>query len=391
MDYFFQEQRWTDTFLSLHVKKFKRIILFLLIAFSATGAKAQSDVKFNDGVRYSQWVIDSRMNDFYANTTHCGFAVYNQEGTQTSPRVDGKTSLDYVVGLVAKSIIEASQYYSQFTWAQSFAKPWFLSIQNYGNKFYSGVATSGGSLDDLNAVKLYLPLRELTKSEGTFEDNTTYSNTATALNKAITGLKAHNSSYSIKSGTLAETAGKTVLGGWWHKKAYENQMWLDGAYMGPALFAELVNYSGTTKNIDSSNDWDLIVKQFTILHEMCWNETDKLPYHAFAADGGTNSTSHSDTWAGLSSKYPYVFHSASYWGRAVGWYFLALVDILEQMDNAKLTSTEGYTTLLSYLKQTPEGIKEPQHKTTPGSYHLIQHRRHKRSSGSDHRRMVSDS
>lgn len=371
MDYFFQEQRWTDTFLSLHVKKFKRIILFLLIAFSATGTKAQSDVTFNDGVRYSQWVIDSRMNEFYANTTKCGFAVYDQSGNRTADRVDGKKSLDYVVGLVAKSIIEASKYYSQFTWAQSFAKPWFLSIQNYGNKFYSGVATSGGSLDDLNAVKLYLPLRELTKSEGTFEDNTTYSNTATALNKAITGLKAHNSSYSIKSGTLAETAGKTVLGGWWHKKAYENQMWLDGAYMGPALFAELVNYSGKTTNIDSSNDWDLIVKQFEILHSMCWNSTDKLPYHAFAADGGTNSTSHSDTWAGLSSKSPYVFHSASYWGRAVGWYFLALVDILEQMDNAKLTSTEGYTTLLSYLKETAEGIKDRQDQDTGGWYQIL--------------------
>ena len=350
----------------------RRLLLLLsLIVIGVTGSKAQSDVKFNDGVRYSQWVIDSRMNEFYANTTRCGFAVYDQNGKQTAGRVDGKTSLDYVVGLVAKSIIEASLYYSQFTWAQSFAKPWFLSIQNYGNKFYSGVATSGGSLDDLNAVKLYLPLRELTKSEGTFVDNTTYSNTATALNKAITGLKAHNSSYSIKSGTLAETAGKTVLGGWWHKKAYENQMWLDGAYMGPALFAELVNYSGKTTNIDSSNDWDLIVKQFEILHSMCWNSSDKLPYHAFAADGGTNVTSHSDTWKGLSHTDPYVFHSASYWGRAVGWYFLALVDILEQMDNAKLTSTEGYTTLLSYLKETAEGIKARQDQTTGGWYQIL--------------------
>lgn len=350
----------------------RRLLLLLcLIVIGVTGTKAQSDVKFNDGVRYSQWVIDSRMNEFYANTTKCGFAVYDQNGKQTAGRVDGKTSLDYVVGLVAKSIIEASQYYSQFTWAESFAKPWFLSIQNYGNNFYSGVATSGGSLDDLNAVKLYLPLRELTKSEGTFVDNTTYSNTATALNKAITGLKAHNSSYSIKSGTLAETAGKTVLGGWWHKKAYENQMWLDGAYMGPALFAELVNYSGKTTNIDSSNDWDLIVKQFEILHSMCWNSSDKLPYHAFAADGGTNVTSHSDTWKGLSHTDPYVFHSASYWGRAVGWYFLALVDILEQMDNAKLTSTEGYTTLLSYLKETAEGIKARQDQTTGGWYQIL--------------------
>lgn len=350
----------------------RRLLLLLcLIVIGVTGTKAQSDVKFNDGVRYSQWVIDSRMNEFYANTTKCGFAVYDQSGNKTADRVDGKTSLDYVVGLVAKSIIEASQYYSQFTWAQSFAKPWFLSIQDYGNKFYSGVATSGGSLDDLNAVKLYLPLRELTKSGGTFEDNTTYSNTATALNKAITGLKAHNSSYSIKSGTLAETAGNTVAGGWWHKKAYENQMWLDGAYMGAALFAELVNYSGKTTNIDSPNDWALIVKQFTILRNMCWNETDKLPYHAFAADGGTNSTSHSDTWAGLSSTSPYVFHSASYWGRAVGWYFLALVDILEQMDKANLSSSTGYTTLKGYLAETAEGLKARQDKTTGGWYQIL--------------------
>lgn len=372
MDYFFQEQRWTDTFLSLHVKQFKRIILFLLIAFSAAGAKAQSDVKFNDGVRYSQWVIDSRMNNFYANTTKCGFAVYNQEGTQTSPRDDGKTKLDYVVGLVAKSIIEASQYYSQFTWAQSFAKPWFLSIQDYGNEFYSKFSTSGGSLDDLNAVKLFIPLRALTATNGKYPNTTTFNKTTTALDNAITGLNAHNTNYRIKDeNILAKTAGKDVLGGWWHKKAYENQMWLDGAYMGPALFAELVNYSGKTTNIDSSNDWDLIVKQFEILHSMCWNSTDKLPYHAFAADGGTNSTSHSDTWAGLSSKSPYVFHSASYWGRAVGWYFLALVDILEQMDNAKLTSTEGYTTLLSYLKETAEGIKDRQDQDTGGWYQIL--------------------
>lgn len=350
----------------------RRLLLLLcLIVIGVTGTKAQSDVKFNDGVRYSQWVIDSRMNEFYANTTKCGFAVYDQSGNKTADRVDGKTSLDYVVGLVAKSIIEASQYYSQFTWAQSFAKPWFLSIQDYGNKFYSGVATSGGSLDDLNAVKLYLPLRELTKSGGTFEDNTTYSNTATALNKAITGLKAHNSSYSIKYGTLAETAGNTVAGGWWHKKAYENQMWLDGAYMGPALFAELVNYSGKKTNIDSTDDWDLIVKQFTILRNMCWNPTDKLPYHAFAADGGTNSTSHSDTWAGLSSKSPYCFHSASYWGRAVGWYFLALVDILEQMDKANLSSSTGYTTLKGYLAETAEGLSARQDKTTGGWYQIL--------------------
>ena len=348
----------------------KGALTALLLVLCGNVAKAQSDLTFNEGIRYSKWVIDSRMNEFYANKTKCGFAVYNQSGNKTAERVDGKTSLDYVVGLVAKSIIEASQYYSQFTWAQSFAKPWFLSIQNYGNKFYSGVATSGGSLDDLNAVKLYLPLRELTKSGGIFEDNTTYSNTATALNKAITGLNAHNTKYRIKDeNILAKKAGHDVLGGWWHKSIYENQMWLDGAYMGPALFAELVNYSGKTTNIDSSNDWNLIVKQFTILRNMCWNPTDKLLYHAFAADGGTNSTSHSDTWEGLSST---VFHSASYWGRAVGWYFLALVDILEQMEKANIASTDSkFTTLKGYLIETAEGLSARQDKATGGWYQIL--------------------
>ncbi|MCI6803980.1 MAG: glycoside hydrolase family 88 protein, partial [Prevotella sp.] len=373
MDYFFQEQRWTDTFLSLHVKKVKRIILFLLIAFSAVGAKAQSDVKFNDDVRYSQWVIDSRMNEFYANTTKCGFAVYDQSGNKTADRVNGKTSLDYVVGLVAKSIIEASQYYSQFTWAQSFAKPWFLSIQNYGDYFYNQFRSTSGSLDDLNAVKLFIPLRALTETKGKYPDATTFEHATSALNTALSGLATHNSSYSIKSGTLAETAGKKdVLGGWWHKSDYENQMWLDGAYMGPALFAELVNYSNKTTNIDATNDWELIVKQFTILRSMCWNPTDKLLYHAFAADGGTNSTSHSDTWEGLSHTSPYCFHSASYWGRAVGWYFLALVDILEQMEKAEIASTDSrFTTLKGYLEETAEGIKARQDKTTGGWYQIL--------------------
>ncbi|MCI7560395.1 MAG: glycoside hydrolase family 88 protein, partial [Bacteroidales bacterium] len=312
------------------------------------------------------------MNNFYANTTECGFAVYDQNGNQTADLVDKKGKLDYVVGLVAKSIIEASQYYSQFEWAESFAKPWFLSIKNYGDNFYSKFSTSGGSLDDLNAVKLFIPLRAMTATDGKYPTTTTYGYTTSALNNAIKGLKAHNDTYSIGTGTLAETAGNTVAGGWWHKKDYENQMWLDGAYMGPALFAELVNYSGTTKNIDSTNDWNLIVNQFTILRNMCWNPTDKLLYHAFAADGGTNSTSHSDTWYKLSSSDPYVFHSYSYWGRAVGWYFLALVDILEQMEKANIASTDPkFTTLKSYLTETAEGLKARQDQATGGWYQIL--------------------
>ena len=357
---------------TLHRLHPRRIIPLLLLALCVTGAKAQTNVKFNGDIRYSKWVIDSRMNDFYANTTPCGFAVYDQSGTQTSARVDGKKELDYVVGLVAKSIIEASQYYSQYDWAKSFAKPWFLSIQDYGNYFYDKFRSTSGSLDDLNAVKLFLPLRELTAPNATYANSTTYANTASALNTALSGLRTHNTQYSIGSETLAKTAGKTVAGGWWHKSDYQDQMWLDGSYMGPALFAQLVNYSNKTTNIDATNDWDLIVKQFTILRNMCWNSDHKLLYHAFAADGGTNTTSHSDTWYGLSHTSPYCFHSATYWGRAVGWYFLALVDVLEQMQKANIASTDSkFTTLKGYLEEIAEGIKNRQDETTGGWYQIL--------------------
>lgn len=337
------------------------------------GVLAQDDFSFNDGVRYSQWLIDSRINNYYANTTSCGFAVYDY-GCYDSPAIErktGKNNLDYVEGLVAKSIIEASQYYSQFAWAQCFAEPWFHSIREYGNTFAGKVKTGGGSLDDLNAVKLYLPLREMTRQGGMYADDYTYDNTTTALNAAITGLKAHNNSYVIKDGEmLAQMAGHDVAGGWWHKSAYHNQMWLDGSYMGPALFAELINYSGMTNNI-SSNDWSLVIRQFVILHDLCWNDDDHLPYHAFAADGGTNTSSHSDTWAGLSSTPPYCFHSASYWGRAAGWYFLALVDVLEQMQKAGLTLSEGYERMKGYLTEMAEGLKARQDEITGCWYQIL--------------------
>ena len=119
MDYFFQEQRWTDTFLSLHVKKFKRIILFLLIAFSAAGAKAADvptswkDVTFNENIRYSQWVIHSRIRDFYGNTTKRGFNTYDENGNKLLDS-EGTQAFDYVPGLVAKAILEAYANYKAF-------------------------------------------------------------------------------------------------------------------------------------------------------------------------------------------------------------------------------------------------------------------------------------
>lgn len=343
-----------------------RIVPLFAMLFATLAAKAAGDgdgVKFNPGVRYSQWAINSRAHDFYANSTAFGLAKYKADGTSVEiKRNDTKKKLDYVPGLVAKSMIEAADYYQNFDWS----KPWFASVKEYGDAYYNSVPNGGGSLDDLNAVKLYIGIYNYKNASAT--DKT---NAQTAIGRATEGLIAHNNSYSIQSGTLA---GDAVVGGWFHKEAYNNQMWLDGAYMGSALLAQIVNFNGAGSNVFGSadKDWEMVVKQLNIVWDMCWNSTDKLMYHAFEANAGTGtSKSHADTWAGLNgTTKPYTFHSAAYWGRANAWYIFALVDALEAMGKAGRTTDANYSTLNSHLQELAAGIVARQ-ASNGGWYQLL--------------------
>ena len=357
----------TFRFLNMSRGGFARLFLLLLLpCLSVIGVKAADSnggvkVTFNPDVRYSQWAINSRATSFYANTTECGMAKITNEKVEKASF--GKTSLDYVPGLVAKSMIEAADYYQSFDWS----KPWFLSVKEYGDKYYGSVEDKGGSLDDLNAVKLYIGLYNNTNA--TDADKRNYK---TAISRAQTGLIEHNTKNSIQSGTLA---GDAVVGGWFHKAAYNNQMWLDGAYMGSALLAQIVNFNGTGSSVfgSTAKDWDMVFKQLNIVWNMCWNSTDKLMYHAFEANAGTGtSDSHADTWAGLNGKTaPYTFHSAAYWGRANAWYLMALVDVLEAMQKAGQENTTNYTTLKQHLADLAAGIAARQDSKTGGWYQVM--------------------
>lgn len=342
-----------------------RIVPLFAMLFATVVAKAAGDgdgVKFNPGVRYSQWAINSRAHDFYANSTAFGLAKYKADGTSVEiKRNDTKKKLDYVPGLVAKSMIEAADYYQDFDWS----KPWFASLKEYGDAYYNSVPNGGGSLDDLNAVKLYIGIYNYKNASATDKENA-----QTAIGRATAGLIAHNNSYSIQSGTLA---GDAVVGGWFHKEAYNNQMWLDGAYMGSALLAQIVNFNGDGSNVfgSANDDWNMVFKQLNIVWNMCWNSTDKLMYHAFEANAGTGtSKSHADTWAGLNgTTEPYTFHSAAYWGRANAWYIFALVDALEAMGKAGRTSDANYTTLKTHLQDLAAGIVARQ--TSDGGWYQL--------------------
>lgn len=362
----------TFRFLDMSRGGFARLFLLLLLpCLSVIGVKAADSnggvkVTFNSGVRYSQWAINSRLHDFYGNQKKFGFDYYDNNGTPTKGvtwyKLDGTTkvdrSFDYVAGLVGKASLEAADFYENFEWS----KPWFYAAQGYatGTRY----ANKNMTLDNMNAAKMYFPILagKLKSQEATTVANT-------AINAVIDHMKTYNSTYVIGSGknalnsTNANDVQKTMFGGWFHKSTdYTDQMWCDGQYMGPALLAQIIKHTGKTNNI-SDNDWDIIAKQFSITWVQLYDNTTGLLYHGFTANPGDDA---SKSWAGI-SKENGIYHSASFWGRANAWYFLALVDILEVMP----TNNTYYSTFKGYLTDLAAGIKKYQDETTGCWYQVM--------------------
>ena len=323
-------------------------------------------VTFNPAVRYSQWAINSRLHDFYGNQKKFGFDYYDNNGTLTKGvtwyKLDGKTevtrSFDYVAGLVGKASLEAADFYQDFDWS----KPWFYAAQGYATGTH--YEKTDMTLDNMNAAKMYFPILagNLKSQEATTVANT-------AINDVINDMKTYNTTYIIGSGkstlnnTNANDVQKSMFGGWFHKSTeYTDQMWCDGQYMGPALLAQIIKHTGKTNNI-SDNDWDIIAKQFSITWTQLYDEATGLLYHGFTANPGDDA---SKSWAGI-SKEKGIYHSASFWGRANAWYFLALVDILEVMPK----DNTYYNTFKNYLSNLATGIAKYQDETTGCWYQVM--------------------
>lgn len=331
--------RWGDGFTYLYLS-------LMLLCFCAIGAKAvdtNGSVQFNSGVRYSQWAINSRLHDFYGNQKAYGFAKWNS-GTESLEEYANKTNmkLDYVAGLVGKATLETSDYYVDFDWA----KPWFKSAQAYATDYnYSAQDPAKMTLDNMNAAKMAFHIIN-NKKWGEDKAKTTAKN---AIEAIITDLRYYNENYVIggtKSNVKEATANdvqKKMLGGWFHKYNYVDQVWCDGMYMGPALLAQLINYKNATNNV-SNDDWSLLTKQFSITWEQLRDSKTGLLYHGMTATPTITDWSKDAT--------PTSYHSGAFWGRANAWYMLALVDVLELMP----TSNTNYSTLKDYLEKLAASI-----------------------------------
>lgn len=337
----------TFRFLDMSRGGFARLFLLLLLpCLSVIGVKAADSnggVKFNSGVRYSQWAINSRLYDFRGNQKAYGFAKWNSgTGSLEEYANKGNMKLDYVAGLVGKATLEASDYYVAFDWA----KPWFKSAQAYATDYpYSAPDKTKITLDNMNAAKMAFHIINNNK----WGEDAAKTKAKNAIEAIITDLKYYNENYVIggtKSNVKEATANdvqKTMFGGWFHKYNYVDQVWCDGMYMGPALLAQLINNKNATNNV-SNDDWSLLTKQFSITWEQLRDSKTGLLYHGMTATPTITDWSKDAT--------PTSYHSGAFWGRANAWYMLALVDVLEVMP----PSNTNYSVLKGYLEKLAASI-----------------------------------
>lgn len=104
---------------------------------------------------------------------------------------------------------------------------------------------------------------------------------------------------------------RTKEGGFWHKHRYPYQMWLDGLYMAEPFYAEFAQIFNEPK------DFDDIANQFIWIEKHTRDAKTGLLYHGW-------DESKKQKWAN-----PVTGQSPEFWSRAMGWYAMALVDVLD--------------------------------------------------------------
>jgi len=134
---------------------------------------------------------------------------------------------------------------------------------------------------------------------------------------------------------------RTASGGFWHKQIYPNQMWLDGLYMGEPYYAQY------TATFEGGKSFDDIAKQFELIQLHATDPKTGLLYHGW-------DESKAMPWANKQTG-----NSPNFWSRALGWYVMALVDVLDYMPKEHPKQKE----LVKYLNNACAALAKYQDKS----------------------------
>lgn len=112
---------------------------------------------------------------------------------------------------------------------------------------------------------------------------------------------------------------RTPEGNFWHKAIYPNQVWLDGVYMAQPFYALYERELG-------SRDYSDTLRQIETVRRRMFSEEKGLYYHGYDA-------SRSAFWAD-----PETGCSKNFWLRSIGWFSVALADLLEILPEGEARS-----------------------------------------------------
>jgi len=231
---------------------------------------------------------------------------------------------NYTQGLVAHAMIKV--------WKENGNETLYNYAKTYADKFIDANGKIGGykveeyNIDCVNSGKFLFDVYEKTKDDRYL--------------KAINHLRDQ-----------LKTQPRTLEGGFWHKQRYPHQMWLDGLYMGAPFLAQYASLKNEPAIFDD------VVNQFLIVHKHTYNPKTGLNYHGW-------DESKLQKWAD-----PKTGCSPNYWGRAMGWYAMALVDVLDYLP----LDHPGRVKILEILNQVVVGIKKYQDPKTGLWYQVLDH------------------
>lgn len=294
--------------------------------------------------------IDDMIEDFLDLPLTAPATYYSRRMTESQGKAwSADKSWDYVSGLVTKSLLKCTTQYPDDGWSMA-AYEWC--------KYYADAALNDdgsfrnfkkGNIDNIASGKVFFELYHRELAKGTEEGRANAAKYKVAVDYLYNYLRNDYSRIQLEEGK----------GGFYHKDIYPNQMWLDGLYMGAAFYAEyLANFAP-----EDNEGWSDVANQFITIHRHTYNPEKKLNYHGWSADPEDSNS----FWANREGDY--LGCSSEFWGRGMGWYFAALVDVLEVMPDTHA----DYAAVKNILTQVAEGLSQWQDKTSGVWYQLLQY------------------
>lgn len=200
----------------------------------------------------------------------------------------------------------------------------FIDLQVDENGQISNYELESYNIDNINPARDILILYQRTKDEKYLK----------ALPQFIKQMEEHP---------------RTESGGYWHKKRYPYQIWLDGVYMGMPFLAMYA------AEFNQPQWFDVVTHEIRLVEEKTHDPKTGLLYHAW-------DESKQQQWAdSLTGQSPH------FWSRAMGWYVMAIVDILDYLPADHPDRSE----MIAILNRTVEALMKVRDPKTGCWYQVL--------------------